>query len=134
MQIDRMDHLVLTVADLATTASFYERVLGLTHQVVDGRHSVGLGSQVIHLHQAGQEVEPKAERPTPGAYDLCFVASGALTDVAKHVVSCGVAIEDGPVARVGARGAMRSIYLRDPDRNLIEIAVYDATPTAVNPA
>ena len=114
MQIDRLDHLVLTVRDLDATCAFYERVLGM--QVVK-----------INLHEAGHEFEPKALHPTSGSGDLCFITTVPLAQVIAHVQSCGVAIEEGPVARTGAVGEIESIYLRDPDSNLIEIANYRDT-------
>ena len=125
MKIDRLDHLVLTVADIAATCRFYESVLGMKTVVFgQGRTALHFGRAKINLHQAGKEFEPKAERPTPGSADLCLISETPLAQVIAHVKSCGVAIELGPVARTGAEGAMTSIYLRDPDRNLIEIANY----------
>lgn len=125
MKIDRLDHLVLTVADIAATCRFYERVLGMkTVTFGQGRTALQFGRSKINLHQAGKEFEPKAERPTPGSADLCLITEMPLAQVIAHVKSCGVAIETGPVARTGATGAITSIYIRDPDRNLIEIANY----------
>ena len=125
MKLDRLDHLVLTVADIAATCRFYERVLGMKTVVFgQGRTALHFGRVKINLHQAGKEFEPKAERPTPGSADLCLISETPLAVVIEHVKTCGVAIELGPVARTGAEGAMTSIYLRDPDRNLIEIANY----------
>jgi catechol 2,3-dioxygenase-like lactoylglutathione lyase family enzyme len=123
--IDRLDHLVLTVRDLAETCRFYTEVLGM--EVVTfggGRKALQFGRQKINLHEAGREFEPKAQRPTPGSADLCFIANQPLEDVIRHVRSCGVEIIEGPVVRTGAIGPIRSIYLRDPDGNLIEVSDY----------
>ncbi|HET9765158.1 MAG TPA: VOC family protein [Casimicrobiaceae bacterium] len=123
MRIDSLDHLVLTVADFEATCSFYRRVLGM--QVVtfaQGRQALGFGRQKINLHLRGHEFEPKAERPTPGSGDLCFLTSTPLGEVVAHLSAEGVAIVDGPVRRTGATGPILSVYLRDPDGNLIEIA------------
>ena len=125
MKIDRLDHLVLTVADIAATCRFYESVLGMKTVVFgQGRTALHFGRAKINLHRAGHEFEPKAERPTPGSADLCLITETPLAVVIEHVKTCGVAIELGPVARTGAEGAMTSIYFRDPDRNLIEISNY----------
>jgi catechol 2,3-dioxygenase-like lactoylglutathione lyase family enzyme len=125
MQIDRIDHLVLTVRDIEATCAFYTRILGM--QVLtfeEGRKALAFGAQKINLHQAGHEFEPKALRPTPGSGDLCFITNVPLAQVIDHVRSCGVPIEEGPVQRAGARGPIESIYIRDPDGNLIEVANY----------
>jgi catechol 2,3-dioxygenase-like lactoylglutathione lyase family enzyme len=92
-----------------------------------GRRALGFGRQKINLHQAGHEFEPKASSPTPGSADLCFITTTDLSDVEAHLRKVGVAIEEGPVDRTGALGPIRSIYFRDPDRNLIEVSTY---PTA----
>lgn len=123
MRIDRLDHLVLTVADIPRTCDFYRQVLGMA--VVsfgEGRTALAFGRQKINLHQQGREFEPKALRPTPGSADLCFITATPLVAVAEHLQVCGIAIEMGPVARTGATGPLRSLYVRDPDGNLIEIA------------
>jgi catechol 2,3-dioxygenase-like lactoylglutathione lyase family enzyme len=124
MKIAALDHLVLTVRDLAATCDFYTRVLGMTVVTVDGRSALHFGVQKINLHVAGREFEPKAVHPTPGSGDLCFLTDLPLVAVMAHIEDCGVPILDGPVPRAGARGPMHSIYLRDPDGNLIEIANY----------
>ncbi len=130
MQILRFDHIVLTVADIAASCRFYERVLGM--QVVTfagGRQALAFGQQKINLHQRGQEFEPKAHAPTPGAADLCFISSTPLSAVIAHLHECGVPLLEGPVARTGAMGPITSVYFRDPDHNLIEVATYgEATP------
>ncbi|MDJ0948747.1 MAG: VOC family protein [Alphaproteobacteria bacterium] len=125
MQLERLDHLVLTVRDLEATCAFYNRVLGMRVETFgDGRTALHFGEQKINLHRAGQEFEPKAAEPLPGSADLCFVFDGPIEAVAAHLKEHGIEIEDGPVDRTGALGPMRSVYLRDPDGNLIEIASY----------
>ena len=125
MKIDRLDHFVLTVADIEATCRFYEKVLGMkTVTFGEGRTALHFGRAKINLHLAGHEFEPKALRPTPGSADLCLITESPLVRVIAHVKECGVAIELGPVARTGAEGPMTSVYIRDPDRNLIEIANY----------
>jgi len=128
MHIDRLDHLVLTVRDLDATIAFYTRVLGM--QAVSfglqGRKALSFGNQKINLHQAGKEFEPKALKPTPGSADLCFVTTVPLAEVQAHLAAQGVAVEEGPVARTGAVGPITSVYVRDPDGNLIEISNYGA--------
>jgi catechol 2,3-dioxygenase-like lactoylglutathione lyase family enzyme len=125
MRIERLDHLVLTVADVDRTVAFYERVLGMRPVTFGaGRRALAFGQQKINLHQAGAEFEPKAHRPTPGSADLCFVTSVDLAEVEQHLQNLGIEIEDGPVDRTGARGPIQSIYFRDPDLNLIEVSVY----------
>ncbi len=125
--IDRLDHLVLTVADIEATADFYSRVLGMQRETFGaGRVALRFGRQKINLHRAGKEFEPKAARPTPGSGDLCFIVDGPLDAAMAHVRAAGVAIVEGPVARTGATGPITSFYFRDPDANLIEVATYDA--------
>jgi catechol 2,3-dioxygenase-like lactoylglutathione lyase family enzyme len=125
MPIDRLDHLVLTVRNIEATCDFYTRVLGMTLVTLgNGRKAVQFGSQKINLHEAGKEFEPKAQRPTPGSADLCFITGDPLPDVIAHIRAYGVTIIEGPVRRTGAIGEMASIYLRDPDGNLIEISNY----------
>jgi len=123
MHIDHLDHLVLTVADLDVTTDFYTRVLGMQPVTFgEGRKALAFGRQKINLHQAGREFEPKAERPTPGSADLCFIVATPLEAVIAHLEQQGVAILEGPVQRTGAIGPIRSVYLRDPDLNLIELS------------
>lgn len=124
IRIDRLDHLVLTVRDIDATCAFYERVLGMTRQTFgEGRTALLFGRQKINLHPAGREFEPKADRPTPGSGDLCFIADGPMEAILAHLKAAGVAIEQGPVPRTGAQGPLTSVYLRDPDGNLIEVSV-----------
>lgn len=130
MKIDRLDHLVLTVKNIAATCEFYSKVLGM--KVItfgDNRKALAFGSQKINLHEAGHEAEPKADRPTPGSADLCFITSVPLKEVAAHLGRCGAKIIEGPVKRTGAQGPIESVYLRDPDGNLIEISnIPDQSP------
>jgi catechol 2,3-dioxygenase-like lactoylglutathione lyase family enzyme len=126
VRIESLDHLVLTVQDVETTASFYARVLGMDIIAFGhGRKALSFGAQKINLHPHGQEFEPKAKRPTPGSADLCFVASVPIADVTAHLAACGVAVLEGPVRRTGARGPIVSVYFRDPDMNLIEVSSYE---------
>ena len=121
--LDRLDHLVLTVRDLEATCAFYETVLGMRRESFgQGRTALHFGRQKINLHQAGREFEPKARKPTPGSADLCFLAATPIAEVVAHLEARGVAIEEGPVARTGAEGPITSVYLRDPDGNLIEVS------------
>jgi catechol 2,3-dioxygenase-like lactoylglutathione lyase family enzyme len=121
--IERLDHLVLTVADLERTIVFYRDALGMILETFgNGRKALHFGAQKINLHLAGREFEPKAAKPTPGSADLCFIAETPLTEIVAHLARCGIAIELGPVERDGAIGPILSIYIRDPDANLIEIA------------
>jgi catechol 2,3-dioxygenase-like lactoylglutathione lyase family enzyme len=107
------------------TIAFYAGVLGMTPTSFgDGRRALIFGYQKINLHRAGAEFEPKALRPSPGSADLCFVLDCTLEEAASRLENAGVAIEAGPVARTGALGPIQSIYLRDPDGNLIELACY----------
>jgi catechol 2,3-dioxygenase-like lactoylglutathione lyase family enzyme len=121
--IDHLDHLVLTCTDEAVTVRFYVEVLGMTLETFGGgRKAFRFGGQKINLHVRGREYEPKAHLPVPGALDLCFIADRPLDDVIDALHARGVAIIEGPVARTGAGGPLRSVYLRDPDLNLIEIS------------
>ncbi|MCG3752352.1 VOC family protein [Amycolatopsis sp. Poz14] len=125
MRIDRLDHLVLTVADLGATVDFYTRVLGMTEVTFGaGRKALAFGASKINLHEAGHEFEPKADRPTPGSADLCLITADSLEQVVEDLATHGVPVEEGPVDRTGATGPIRSVYFRDPDRNLIEVSVY----------
>ena len=125
MQIDRLDHLVLTVASIDVTVDFYTRVLGMQAVTFGaGRIALNFGTSKINLHQAGHEFEPKARRPTPGSADLCLVVSEDIPRVMAELAAAGLPIEEGPVERTGALGTMTSCYLRDPDQNLIELSHY----------
>ena len=123
MRVSRIDHVVLTVADLERTLSFYQRVLGMSPVTFgEGRRALAFGDQKLNLHQAGREFEPKARRPTPGAVDICFTTDVPLAEVIAHLDAESVVVELGPVAKTGARGPLQSVYFRDPDGNLIEVS------------
>jgi catechol 2,3-dioxygenase-like lactoylglutathione lyase family enzyme len=122
--IDHLDHLVLTVADIDATIAFYTAALGMEVVTFGKRSALRFGEQKINLHQAGKEFEPKAAHPTPGSGDLCFITKTPIEDVVSHLQALHHSIEVGPVERDGAVGAIRSVYLRDPDYNLIEISNY----------
>ena len=123
MKIDGIDHLVLTVRDVEATCAFYSRVLGM--EVVtfgNGLKALRFGSQKINLHGAGKEFDPHAVQPTPGSGDLCLLTDQPLNRVIQHLRSCGITIVEGPVRKAGAVGPIESVYVRDPDGNLIEIS------------
>ena len=122
--IDHLDHLVLTVADLDVTTAFYTAALGMEVVTFGDRKALRFGEQKINLHQRSKEFEPKAAHPTPGSGDLCFITKAPLDEVIAHLQAMHVPLEEGPVERTGAVGKIRSIYLRDPDFNLIEISNY----------
>ena len=124
MKINNIDHLVLTVKNIEASCKFYTTVLGMVEiSFEQERKAVVFGDQKINFHQVGQELEPKALRPTPGSGDLCFITKAAMSEVISHLQTCGVEIIDGPVERSGASGSITSIYIRDPDQNLIEVAI-----------
>lgn len=126
INIDRVDHLVLTVADVDRAVQFYEQILGMEPVTFPGeRRAVSFGGQTIKLHAAAELVEPTATHPVPGSANLCFVTTNALSEVQEHLRANDVRIEEGPVSRIGSAGAITSLYLRDPDGNLLEIARYD---------
>jgi len=124
--ITRIDHFVLTVRTLDTTCAFYEQALGF-HRVDTPNRPTALvfGQQKINVHEVGHTFEPKALTPTPGAGDFCLITEQSLRGVQAHLEACGVAIELGPVERIGALGKMTSLYFRDPDGNLVEVSAYD---------
>jgi len=126
--IDLLDHFVLTVRSIEAACDFYTRVLGMAVVTFgDGRKALQFGEfgeHKINLHEAGREFEPKASRPTPGSGDVCFITRTPLERVMSHLRACNVAILEGPVKRTGAKGPIESVYVRDPDGNLLEIANY----------
>ncbi len=125
MQLRRIDHVVLTVADLGATIGFYERALGMRHVVTGDRHALHFGDCKLNLHPEVNDLPPlKAAVPTLGSEDICLVADGPIEEVEAQLRAAGVEIEEGPVTRDGALGPMTSVYFRDPDRNLVEISVY----------
>ena len=125
IEIDRIDHIVLTVRSIEATCDFYVRALGMEVQTfAGGRTALRVGVQKINLHQAGAEFEPKAATPTPGSADICLIARTPLETVMLHLTACEIPTVDGPVERTGATGPIRSVYIRDPDQNLVEISNY----------
>jgi catechol 2,3-dioxygenase-like lactoylglutathione lyase family enzyme len=124
--VDRIDHVVMTCSDLQETASWYQRVLGMEREEYGGKNRTSLrfGAQKINLHEVGAEVLPHAKIAQPGSLDLCFVVAVGPEEVVAQLHACGVAVERGPVSRIGALGDIMSVYCRDPDGNLIELASY----------
>jgi catechol 2,3-dioxygenase-like lactoylglutathione lyase family enzyme len=123
MKISHLDHLVLTVADIENTCNFYQTVLGFEVITFKGdRKALKFGHQKINLHQLGNEFEPKALQPTPGSADLCFISATPISEVVAHLNQLNIQIEEGPVERTGAMHPILSVYIRDPDQNLIEIS------------
>ena len=126
MKIDRVDHFVLTVVSIDATCDFYSKVLGMdVIEFAGGRKALAFGAQKINLHRRGKEFEPKALTPTPGSGDFCLISAVPIDDVVAHLNECGVEIEEGIVPRTGATGPIKSVYLRDPDQNLVEISEYE---------
>jgi catechol 2,3-dioxygenase-like lactoylglutathione lyase family enzyme len=128
---DRLDHIVLTVADIEATTRFYERALGFEREFFRGpdgspRHALKFGRQKINLQDRATQTPTKAQQPTFGSGDFCLLATVPLDDVIAHLNAEHIAIEAGPVPRRGAMGALRSVYFRDPDGNLVEVAEYVA--------
>ena len=140
LTVQRIDHVVLTWRDVAATLRFYTEVLGMKEVTFgNDRKALSFGRQKLNLHPLGQVPDPAsghvaaiARAPTPGSLDLCFIVAEPLGAVAAHLAACGVPVEEGPVTRTGALGPIRSVYVRDPDGNLVELANYvdepDPTP------
>jgi len=125
MHVDSIDHLVLTVSDIEATCAFYATALGMVpSRFGSDRKALNFGAQKINLHALGQEIEPKAFCSVPGSVDLCLITSVPISEVIQHLNSVGVTVIEGPVERTGARGQITSVYLRDPDQNLIEVSNY----------
>ncbi len=125
MEIKNLDHLVLTVADIEKTIEFYTHVMGF--EVVtfgENRKALIFGNQKINLHQKGHEFEPKAELPTCGSADLCFIAETNVHEIMEELRQKNIEIIEGVVDRTGAVGKIKSVYFRDPDHNLIEVSNY----------
>jgi len=125
VEVDRIDHLVLTVKNIDATVDFYKSVMSM-EKVCFGENRVALsfGSQKINLHQLGNEFEPKAGNVQSGSADLCFIIKQPVEQVINHLLSCNISIIEGPVTRTGAKGKIISVYFRDPDENLIEVSNY----------
>lgn len=128
MKLTGFDHLVLTVADISATMQFYTQVLGMTAVVDGSRHELHFGLQKINVHTRPGEFQPAARTPVAGSADFCLVTQSLMQDIVEQVSSVAP-IELGPVIRTGAKGPMHSIYLRDPDGNLVEICTYENVMT-----
>ena len=125
MKISRLDHLVLTCRDVTATLRFYVDILGMKKVFFgNGRLALGFGNQKINIHEAGSEIEPHAAEPRPGSLDLCFIIDQSLDEVEATLRKNGISVELGPVSRTGAVGDLQSIYVRDPDGNLVELSTY----------
>ncbi|EXU76222.1 VOC family protein [Erwinia mallotivora] len=132
--ISHLDHLVLTTHDVDTCVDFYTRILGFQLETFhQGRLALKFGEQKINIHEQGKEIEPKAHLPVPGSLDLCFITTEAIEEVKAKFEAQRVTILERPVTRTGARGSIISLYIRDPDLNLIEIASYPPTQTEEQP-
>ncbi|BFU76991.1 VOC family protein [Arcobacter sp. 15-2] len=125
ININRLDHLVLTVKDIDTTVTFYTQVLGMKKEIFkESRIALKYGNQKINLHLLGKEFEPKAQNATEGSADLCFIINTPIQEAKEYIESLDIKIIEGIVNRTGANGEIQSIYLRDPDMNLIELSNY----------
>ena len=125
INIKSIDHIVITCSDIEKTIAFYTFTLGMkVHCFGNNRYALRFGDQKINLHQAGKELEPKAKLPTPGSVDICFITELPITEVKEYLESSGINILVGPVEKAGALGKIDSIYIHDPDKNLIEISNY----------
>ena len=132
LTVQRIDHLVLTCRDVAATIRFYTEVLGMKEVTFGaGRKALSFGRQKFNLHPVGQAAEGGGERvaaiaarPMPGSADLCLIVAESAAAVVAHLAACGIPVEEGPVVRTGALGPIESVYVRDPDGNLIELARY----------
>jgi catechol 2,3-dioxygenase-like lactoylglutathione lyase family enzyme len=126
LTIERIDHVVLNCRDAAVTAAWYQRVLGMTREEfgAQGRIALTFGRQKLNVRPTGAPDWPTGAVDAPGSLDLCFITASGPDEVAAHLGECGIGIVEGPVTKTGALGAMTSIYCRDPDGNLIEIASY----------
>ena len=125
MKIKNLDHFVITVRNLERCLKFYAGVLGMEHTFANGRHFLAFGNQRIHIHTQKGEFQPAAKHPSCGSQDFCLIAAGDMERIKSEIEGRGWPILEGVVDRRGALGPMRSIYLRDPDGNLVEIASYD---------
>ncbi|WP_421709641.1 VOC family protein [Algihabitans sp.] len=124
--VESLDHLVLTVEDIERTCDFYETALGLERETFgEGRTALRFGQQKINLHPNPSPIDTKAGNPTPGSADICFIAAVPLEQVRETLEAAGIPLVAGPVPRVGALGPVTSLYIRDPDDNLVEVATYD---------
>jgi len=128
--IDHIDHIVLTTRDKQACIRFYTEVLGMKlvafRTPTEERLALSFGAQKINLHEWGREFEPRAHVAVPGSLDLCFIASLPLDMVMRRLEAAKVKIIEGPVKKTGAVGPIRSVYVRDPDLNLVEISIYES--------
>ena len=123
--VKNMDHLVFTVANIQRTCDFYQNILGMkVEKFKEGRYALHFGEQKINLHQQGKEFEPKSMHPTPGSIDICFIVHNSISEIVDYLKVNNITVEEGPVERTGAQGKILSVYIRDPDDNLIELANY----------
>ncbi|MDO5650927.1 MAG: VOC family protein [Moraxella sp.] len=126
MQVSHIDHLVLTVADIERSVEFYTKVLGMVAITFgDNRRALQFGRQKINLHEQGREIVPHASRPTAGSADMCLLVNVPLEQVLEHLAVCGITPLTGIVPRTGAMGVIHSVYLNDPDGNLLELSCYE---------
>ena len=133
IELERLDHFVLTVKNVDATCGFYDQVLGMDVKTFgDGRRALHFGEQKINLHERGKEYEPKARTPMPGSADLCFITQTSPQEVIEHLKICSVAVIEGPVTRAGALGSLISVYFRDPDGNLLEVSSYAEPDSPLN--
>jgi catechol 2,3-dioxygenase-like lactoylglutathione lyase family enzyme len=130
--IDRIDHVVLTTRDREGCVRFYTEVLGMRLEAfrtpTETRWALTFGEQKINLHEWGREFSPRAHVAAPGTLDICFIASVPLDEVIRRLEAANIPILEGPVMKTGARGPIRSVYVRDPDLNLVEISEYVTAP------
>ena len=125
INIDRIDHLVLTVTSIEDTCDFYCGILGLERESFgDDRIALNFGQQKFNLHPVDSEIVPRAKLPMPGSMDLCLITTTPISSVISHLANYQIKIEIGPVSRTGAKGPVTSVYVRDPDGNLVEISTY----------
>ena len=125
VRVVSLDHLVITVQDIPQAIKFYVEILGMTEVTFgDNRKALSYGQQKINLHKFGEEFEPKAAAALPGSADLCFIIDGELEEFIEHLNDNNIEILQGPISRTGALGVLNSVYVRDPDQNLIELSSY----------
>ena len=122
MRLRGLDHLVLTVGDADRTVAFYAALGAREVRFGEGRRALEIGSQKINLHVAGAEIAPHAAAPVPGSGDICLLIDGTLDEAVAALSAAGIPVELGPVPRTGATGPLRSVYVRDPDGNLVELS------------
>jgi len=125
MNIQQLDHLVLTVRSIQKSIDFYTRILGMESiEFGNGRQALKFGQQKINLHPVSNTFKPHANQPVPGSADLCFICDTTIQQIIRKLKEKSIPLECGPIERTGARGKILSIYIRDPDNNLIELANY----------